>query len=284
MIYLILTAVIWGFAFVAQVVAAGTVPMFTFNTLRYALGTTTLIPVVLFFEKKHFFKNAVKKTVLPAMLAGAILFIASSLQQYGIELTHSAGEASFLTGLYTVLVPIFGIFLGRRPSLFAAGGAILAVTGLYLVSVQGAFSISLGHGILLISACFWAWHIIVLDKFASDCPPILFSCFQFAFSGILSLPCMLALESVAWSDISAASPSLLFAGVLSTGVAFTMQMVGQKRVESSTAAVVLSSESVFGVIGGALILEEVMSVRAYVGCALMFCGILLSQYNGRKKL
>lgn len=282
-ILLLLAAILWGFSFVAQVVAADHIGMFSFNAIRFPLGVLTLIPVVLIFERKQLDRAVFKKTFFSGLLAGSVLFCASSFQQLGVAETGSAGEAGFLSGLYPALVPIFGILLGRKPTWFSALGALLTLGGLYCISVNESFSISFGHCMFLVSACFWAWHILVVDIFGSKCPPITFSCIQFSVCALLSIICTLLFETVVWQDVFAAAPAILYGGVITVGIAYTLQVVGQRNVDPTVASILLSSEAMFSVLGGALILGEVMTTRGYIGCGLIFCGILVSQIFGRKK-
>jgi drug/metabolite transporter (DMT)-like permease len=266
-----------GGSYVAQVVASGHIGMFTFNGIRFALGALSLLPVIFIFEGKQLTKEKIKKAVPPGLLTGMALFTASTLQQYGVKETASAGEAGFLTGLYTVLVPVLGILFRKKPTLFTAGGTTLALVGLYFVSVKDSFSISWGHWVMIIGAFFWAWHIIAVDFFVSKVPSLTFACIQFSVCAVLSLGSMVLFEEVVWQNLTAALPVTVYSGLMSVGVAFTLQILGQKKADPAFAAIVLSTESVFSAIGGALILGETMTARGYVGCTLIFCGIVVSQ-------
>ena len=186
-ILLFLTAIIWGFAFVAQRVGAEFVGAFTFNGIRFFLGFFSLIPVILIFEKDKFNIDSLKKTLLPGVLAGVVLFIASTLQQYGVEITQSAGKAGFLTGLYTVLVPLMRFVMGKKTSIFTFLGAIFALVGLFFLCMTGdEVSFGIGDIVLIIGAIFWAGHILVVDKFVNTTSPLKFSFFQFIICGALS--------------------------------------------------------------------------------------------------
>lgn len=282
-ILLFLTAIIWGFAFVAQRVGAEFVGAFTFNGVRFMLGAASLIPVIMLFEKEKIDKKILKNNLIPGILAGVVLFIASTLQQYGVELTQSAGKAGFLTGLYTVLVPMIRFVMGKKTGFLTFVGAIFAVTGLFFLCMTGdEFSFGLGDVVLIIGAFFWAGHILVVDKYVNTTSPLKFSLVQFVVCGFLSLICAFAFEDIQWSAIKSAGVPILYGGLMSVGVAYTCQILGQKESDPTFASIVFSTESVFSAIGGALLLNEIMSGRGYLGCVLIFIGIVLSQLNGEK--
>ncbi len=279
-ILLFLTAIIWGFAFVAQRVGAEFVGAFTFNGVRFMLGACSLIPVILLFEREKIDLKLLKNNVLPGILAGVVLFIASTLQQYGVEITQSAGKAGFLTGLYTVLVPLIRFVMGKKTSVLTFIGAIFAVTGLFFLCMTGdEISFGLGDVVLIIGAFFWAGHILVVDKFVHTTSPLKFSLVQFIICGILSLVFAFILEDIEFSAIKSAGIPILYGGIMSVGVAYTCQILGQKESDPTFASIVFSTESVFSAIGGALLLNEIMSGRGYFGCVLIFIGIVLSQLN-----
>ena len=279
-ILLFLTAIIWGFAFVAQRVGAEFVGAFTFNGIRFLLGATSLIPVILIFEKEKFDKSRFIKTLVPSLAAGVILFIASTLQQMGIEWTGSAGKAGFLTGLYIVLVPIIRFFMGKKTSVLTFVGAIFALAGLFFLCMTGnELGFGKGDVVLIIGAFFWAAHILVIDKFVKDISPLKFSMMQFVICGLLSIVFAFFTETIEISAIKSAGIPILYGGLMSVGVAYTCQIIGQKDADPTFASIVFSTESVFSAIGGAIILNEVMSGRGYVGCILIFIGIILSQLN-----
>lgn len=287
-ILLFLTAIIWGFAFVAQRVGADYVGTFTFNGVRFMLGTVSLIPVIVIFEREKIDKALIKNNLLPGILAGVVLFIASTLQQYGVEITGSAGKAGFLTGLYTVLVPLIRFVMGKKTSILTFIGAIFAVAGLFFLCMTGnEISFGIGDIVLIIGAFFWAGHILVVDKFVHKTSPLKFSLVQFVVCGILSLAFAIVLEDIELSAIKSAGIPILYGGIMSVGVAYTCQILGQKESDPTFASIVFSTESVFSAIGGALLLNEIMAGRSYLGCVLIFIGIVLSQLNIgdlRKKL
>ncbi|KAA8668126.1 DMT family transporter [Clostridium sp. HV4-5-A1G] len=285
-ILLLITSAIWGFAFVAQRVGAQYVGAFTFNGTRFALGSISLIPLIIYFnEKKKYsgnYKNNVeinlKRSILPGALVGIVLFAGSTLQQIGLSYT-TAGKASFITGLYMVFVPIISIFLKHKIEKSLWIGVVFAVVGLYLLSVNENFSISYGDLFEIIGAIFWAVHILMIDYFSDKVNALKLCCAQFAVCSFLSLIMALIFENIILSDISQALVPILYGGLLSVGVAYTLQAIAQKNAKPSHAAIILSMESVFGAVGGVLLLGENMSGRGYTGCALILVGIIVSQLN-----
>lgn len=285
-VLLFATAIIWGFAFVAQRLGSDFVGNFTYNGIRFSLGALSLIPVFLIFERReksveeHSVK--MKNTVIYGILAGVMLFTASSFQQWGIEITKSAGKAGFLTGLYTVLVPIFGIVLGKKTGINIWLGAVFAVCGMFLLCVNEKLGIGFGERILILCAVFYALHIIVVDRFGGGLYSLRFACTQFAVCGILGIVLALIFEDIRTEDVMNAAVPILYGGLMSVGVAYTCQILGQKNADPTYASIVFSTESVFSAIGGAIILHEVMTGRGYLGCVLIFAGIVLSQIKDTK--
>lgn len=279
-ILLLMTAMIWGFAFVAQRVGADHVGAMTFNGVRFALGALSLVPVVLIFARKTPMDAESRRQTLFASLAGgAALFVASLLQQWGVELTQSAGKAGFITSLYTVLVPVIGVlFLRRKTGLFIWLGAFLAVGGLYLLSMTGEEKAGIGDLVLIIGAIVWAGHILIIDYFnQKQINAIVFAMGQFAVCSVLNLIGAIGFEEITVSGITAAGIPILYGGLMSVGVAYTLQILGQRGADPTAASVILSTESMFSAIGGILILGESMSVGGYIGCVLIFCGVVLAQ-------
>ena len=274
---LLIAAIIWGFAFVAQRVGADYVGTFTFNGIRFILGACSLLPVILIFEKKKTSKKELKLLLIYSFIAGIALFAASSLQQYGIFLTGSAGKASFITGLYTVFVPVCALFMHKRVGVFTWIGVAVSVPGVYLICMNGTEGISMGDIVLMIGTLFWTSHIIIIDYVTKHVPPIKFAMGQFFVCGAISLICALIFEDITLSGISGAIIPILYGGFMSVGVAYTCQIVGQKNADPTWSAIILSTESVFGAIGGALILHETMPLRGYIGCILIFAGIIFAQ-------
>ncbi len=278
-VLLFLTAIIWGFAFVAQRAGADHLGSFSYNAIRYALGALSLVPVVLIFERDKPDKAKIKRTVLFSVLTGIIMFSAVSLQQFGIVITNSVGKASFITGLYTVLVPIFAMFIGKRTRVNTWIGALLAIGGLYFLCFEGTGGIGIGDVLLLACSALWAMHILVVDTVVEKISPLKFSMIQFFVCSALCFICAFIFEDITPGAVSAAAIPILYGGIMSVGIAYTCQILGQKGADPTYSAIILSTESVFGAIGGALLLNEKMNEMAGLGCALIFAGILVSQLN-----
>lgn len=289
-ILLLLTAAIWGLAFVAQKVGAEHVGAFTYNGIRFALGSISLIPLILFLNKKkgenektkNNDRDSLKLTVKAGIIAGCALFIATSLQQMGVMGT-TAGKAGFITGLYMVIVPILGLFLKQKVNKSTWIGIVIAIIGLYLLSINEDFSISNGDLLVLIGSVGWAVHILLIDNFTKKIDPLKLSSVQFATCSILSLVMAIIFEDINMVGISGAMVSILYGGLLSVGVAYTLQVVAQKNAKPSHAAILLSMESVFGALGGAMFLGERIGTRGLVGCILIFIAIIISQLKPSEK-
>lgn len=281
---LMLTATIWGFAFVAQRVGMEYVGPFTFNGVRFALGSLSLVPLMLLKRKNP---SAIAALLPPAdrqtvawggALAGLVLFMGASLQQVGLVHT-TAGNAGFITGLYVVIVPLLGLFWRQRPDLGTWIGALLAAAGLYLLSVTAAFEIAFGDLLVLVGAFFWAAHVLIIGWLSPRIESIQLACIQFAVCSLLSLITAAALETMTLQGLMGAALPILYGGLLSVGVAYTLQVVAQRDARPAHAAIILSLESVFAALGGWLLLGELLSARALAGCSLMMAGMLLSQLH-----
>ena len=282
---LLLTAAIWGFAFVAQRVGGQYIGAFTFNAVRFALGSISLLPIILFQNKSNKEGSEIEglgKIISIGAIAGIIIFLGSSFQQMGLVYT-GAGKAAFITGLYIVIVPILGIFLKQYISINSWLGAIIAVIGLYFLCVTDKFSISHGDFLELICAFFFAAHIILIDRFSGKVDTVKLAFFQFLTCSILSFIAALLFEKTSLDSIYQAAVPILYGGILSSGVAYTLQIVGQKNAEPSQAAIIMSMESVFGTIGGILILGESFGIKGILGCLLMLAGMLLAQLKSSNK-
>ena len=282
---MLLSAVIWGFAFVAQRAGMEFVGPFTFNGLRFALGGLVLVPVYVLLRRNT--TTPIQSTPsrhrwIAIGLAGLVLFVSANLQQIGLVHT-TAGKAGFITGLYVVVVPLLGLLRRHRVSAFVWAGCGLAAAGMYLLSVVGAFSISVGDALVLGSAFGWAVHVHIVGWLAQRMHPIRVAILQFAICAVLSLGVAGFTETISMSKISQAGWMIAYAGVLSVGVAYTMQVVGQRRVDPARAGIILSLEAVFAVIGGWLLLGEVLSTRGMVGCALMLGGMMLAQVRAQTR-
>lgn len=282
--FLFFAAFIWGTAFSAQKFAAESgVGNFYFNGVRFFIGALSLLPVVAIFSRK---KLQIKQTVPGALAAGAVLFCASNLQQFGIDITQSAGKASFITGLYIILVPIASwIVFRKKPARQVFFAAVIAAVGLYLISVKPGEGMGGGDVLLFVGALFWTAHILVIDRKAAGSDPIVFSLLQFVFAGMFSLIAAFLFENVSLSALGGCIWPTLYTGVFSSGVAYTCQVLGQRGTEPSRASIILSGEALFGAISGVLLNGEGESLepRMLIGSLLIFGGILLSQYEKRKK-
>lgn len=283
---LLVASVIWGFAFVAQRAGMAFVGPFTFNGVRFLLGSLVLLPILVVRRRGG---SAQSQLLIPrrtAALAGAgaglVLFAAASLQQVGIVHT-TAGKAGFITGLYVVIVPLIGRLRGQPVRRTVAVGSLVALAGLYLLSVPQApgFAIGLGDGLLLASAFGWAVHVHIVGWLAERVPSVAAAAVQFAVCGAASLIAAAAFERIEFDGLLRAAVPILYAGLLSTGVAYTLQIVGQRRIDPARAGIVLSLEAVFAVVGGWLILSEAMSSRGLIGCALMLAGMTFAQLRRR---
>jgi drug/metabolite transporter (DMT)-like permease len=258
---------------------------FTFNGISFLIGAVSLIPVVLIFDKRRIGAEERKRIWKYGAICGLILFAASNLQQFGVEMTGSAGKSGFITGLYIIIVPIAGIFMKQRTGLLTWIGAAFAVVGMYFLCVQDGFGgLMRGDWVLFAGSFFWAAHIIAIDRFVSKVGSLRLSLTQFFICGALCIAFALGTETIVPAYLLMAASPLLYRGLASIGVAYTLQIIGQRYVAPAKASVIFSLESVFSVIGGAILIHEVMTGRAYFGCALIFCGILLSQLGPKAKI
>ena len=273
---LLLTATIWGSAFVAQSVGMEHVGPFTFTFSRSIIGGIVLLPCILLLGKwkKGF---ATKVEWIGGICCGIALCVASNFQQVGIQFT-TVGKAGFITALYVVLVPIFGLFLKKRVPILIWGCVGLSVIGLYLLCMPaGAFTLALGDLLVLICAVLFTVHILVIDHFSPKGDGVVISCIQFFTCGILSGIPMLFFENPSVGSMLDAKWSILYAGVLSSGVAYTLQVVAQKNVNPTVASLIMCLESVVAVLAGWIVLGQDMSSREILGCVLMFVAIVLAQ-------
>ena len=287
---LLLTATIWGVAFVAQSVGMEYIGPFTFNAIRCVLGGLVLIPVILLLNRK---KEAGAETGAKenkrilwtgGIACGVILCIASNLQQFGI-MEASVGKSGFFTALYIVMIPVIGIFIGKRPGIKLWFCVALAVVGMYLLCMKdGSFTIERADIMLLLCALAFSFHILVVDYFSPKVGGVKMSCIQFFVCGVLSAVGMLFTETPDISNIQAAWLPLLYAGLLSCGVGYTLQIVGQKGINPVIASLIMSLESVISALAGWVILGQVLSPKEILGCVLMFVAIIITQIPiGNKK-
>lgn len=278
------TAAIWGLAFVAQRVAFDSFGPFTFNGLRFLLGALSLLPLTFFLKPSGLTaaQTGWKPVLLPGLVAGGVLFTAAGFQQAGLEWT-TAGKAAFLTGFYILLVPIFGLFLRRPAHRGVWIGAVLGLTGLYFLSITAEFTMEFGDLLQLCGAVFWALHILVIDRFVPRMDPIKLALAQFVVCGILSLGVGLTLEPWHADAFPAGLVPLLYGGLASVGIAYTLQLIGQRGVAPGPAALIMSLETVFAALGGWWLLGEQLGARELLGCALMLVGMVAAQITWRKK-
>lgn len=291
-ILLFITAAIWGFAFVAQRVGMDHIGPLTFNGIRFALGALALTPLILRMEKNresNYHGVDKKNMLIGGSLLGIALFCGATLQQMGLAEPQlaalgfeasTAGKAGFITGLYVVFVPIFGLLLAQRTGWGTWLGAGLAVIGMYLLSVTSDLSISFGDMLVLFSALFWAGHVLLIGKLSPGMDAVdavKLSTVQFAICAVLSLIGGVATEEITLVGLQGAALPILYGGLMSVGIAYTLQIVAQRDAQPAHAAVILSLEAVFAAIGGWMLLDEMLTTRALIGCGLMLVGMLLSQ-------
>lgn len=281
---LLLTSAIWGFAFVAQLKGMEFIGPYLYNGIRFAIGAISLIPLIFFMKKKR--NNAgVKLSSLnkrhifyAGLIAGIILFAGASLQQVGLQFT-TAGKAGFITGLYVVLVPLLGILLKHKTGIPTWIGAIIAVLGLYLISVKAGGGIGKGDMLVLISSVCFACHVLLIDYYSKKIEPVLLASMQFIWCSLLSMSTAVAIEPIVFISIVEATVPILYGGICSVGIAYTLQIIAQREAPPAHSAIIMSFESVFAVVGGILFLSEGLSLRGIIGCALMLLGMILSQWE-----
>jgi len=299
---LLLTAAIWGFAFVFQRTAMDHIGPFTFNALRFAIGALVMFGIVTVRDARADSRAGnlgnirtgaesagtpgvdrerwSRQTLFWGLTAGLLVFGGATLQQVGLVYT-TAGKAGFITGLYIVFVPLLGVFWRQRPGGGVWLGAVLAVVGLFLLSVTEQLTIGLGDTLVLIGALFWAGHVVYAAWVTQQMSVPRLACIQFATCSVLSFAVAFAVEEFVTADIWKAGVSILYGGFVSVGIAYTLQLVGQQRTPPAHAAIIMGQEAVFAAIGGWMFLSEFLSARAFVGCALMLAGAIIAQLGAR---
>ena len=287
---LLLTAMIWGVAFVAQDVAAEGVPPLAFNASRMTLAALALLPTVWFHTRRTGnsrwcdMGQADRKTLLlGGICCGVMLALGSAFQQLGITLGTGAGKAGFITALYIVMVPLCGIFARRRIGKLVWIAVVLSVAGLYFLCMQGGFAIDPGDGMLILCALSYTGHILVVDHFSRRTDCIRMSCIQFAVCAAICFAGAALFEQPTWEGVRANMLSIVYAGVFSGAVGYTLQILAQRDAEPAVASLLMSLESVFAVLSGWLILGDALSARELAGCALMMSGIVLAQLPQKPK-
>ena len=286
---MLLAASIWGFAFVAQRVGMETMGPHWFNSLRFFIGVVALTPVVIWMDRTQAKssiegpKSSTKSLLMGGAVAGLLLFIGATFQQVGLQYT-TAGKAGFITGMYIFFVPLIGLFFRMKTGLGTWLGAAIALWGLYLLSINEDFTLSKGDTLQLICAVAFAGHVLMIGYLASRMDTVKLSLVQFFVAGLLAMMLALYFEQLTWGMIKSTALPLLFAGVMSTGIAYTLQTIAQQHAHPSHAAIILSSEGVFAVIGGFLLLNEVLPAQGLLGCGLILVGMLMSQLMPRLSL
>lgn len=286
-----ITAIIWGSAFVAQSVGMDHVGPFTFTAARSFVGSAVLIPVIFLMDRLRRHEGAAAQTgdrrtlILGGIACGVALCVASSLQQMGIAYGTSSGKAGFITALYILVVPLMGLVLGKRVRPVIWLCVMMSVGGLYLLCVtDGLGSVQKSDLLVLACAFCFAAHIQIIDYFSPRADGVRMSCIQFFVCGLLALIPMFLTETPRWDDILAAANPILYAGVMSSGVAYTLQIIGQKHTNPTVASMIMSLESVFAVITGILVLHQTPSVREVTGCVIMFAAIIIAQLPEKKRI
>ena len=285
---LCLAALIWGLAFVAQSQAADTVPPFIFNALRSFIGAAFLFALQFINSARRslpFFpreRAAVKTALVGGLLCGVLLAVSVNFQQFGLahypEGAASEARAGFLTALYVIIVPIISIFFKRRVGLPVWLAVVIATCGIYLLSLSGGIeSIYLGDILVFLCAISFSFHILAVDKYGEPVGGTLLSALQFTVCGILSLILSLCFETVVWENVLAAAPQILYLGIMSSGIAYTLQIYGQRYAEPAIASLSMSLESVFAALGGWIISGNVLTPREFLGCSLVFVAIVTAQ-------
>lgn len=267
---LFITAAIWGSGFVAQRLGLQNLGPFSFNLLRFMVGTLVLIPILIARKVK------LSSLLLPGLIAGIVLAFGSSLQQIGMQYT-TAAKGGFITGLYVVLVPIAGMFLGRRTPGQAWLGVVFAVAGMFMLTMNSELRIESGDLWVLAGAVFWTAHILILDRLSPRVDPFGLAAAQFAVCSLLSIPGAFLTETISLSAIRASALPILWSGVLTIGLGFTLQAVAQTKAHPTRASIIMSLEAAFAALGGWLILGERLSARELAGCALMLFGMVIAQ-------
>ena len=283
---MLLTAMIWGSAFVAQRLGMDAIGPFLYTGLRFALASVALLPLVILLGRRGGDKTPEpvnRSLLLAGVVMGLALSLGINLQQVGLLFT-SVTNSGFITGLYVIVVPLLGLFIGHKTGMGTWLGAGLAVAGMFLLSVGEGFQVASGDWLQLAGAFVWGVHVLLVSFFASRHDPLRLALLQFATCAVISLLLAVILEEIKLDAILAAGPAILYGGLFGVAVGFTLQVVAQKHAIASHAAIILSLEAVFAAIAGALLLGEALALKGYMGCALMFAGMLLAQLWPKKSL
>ncbi len=293
-ILLFITATIWGSGFIGQSIGMEHVAPFTFTFFRTLIGALLLLPLIAWLKRREIKKlrrqgleAPLKKTNRRLLLQGSLacgvcLIIAETFQQCGLVYTE-ASKAGFITSMYIIFVPLISLFLGRRPNLFVLLGVILSVIGIYLLCIKdSSFTLQLGDALILICAVAFAVHILLIARYVNEVDGVMLSCGQFFVAAACGLVTMLLFDhNLSMATIQAAMPAMLWCGIMSNGVAYTLQIVGQRGMNPTIATIILSLESVMAAVFGSLILDESLTAREYAGCAVMLAAVIIAQLNPR---
>ena len=297
-ILLLLAAIVWGFAFAFQRAGADFVGPLTFVASRYILTSICLLILVLILDavKRKKQENGLlpaddrtpeerkkgrRKILLSGCVCGCFLFGGSIMQQAGLSFT-TAGKAAFITAMYLLLVPIFGLFLRHKVRVVGWIGIACGAVGMYFLCITESFTIGRGDFIVLIGAVFWACHVLFIDHFLKYVDPVKLAWAQFTVCAVIATVCMFIFEDPSWAAIKACAVPIIYAGVMSGAVGFTLQIIGQKNTAPSVAVLLLSLESVFGVLGGVVLLHETLAAREILGCILLFAAVIVAQLPEKK--
>lgn len=275
---MLITAMIWGSVFVAQQLGMENIGPFLYSGLRFALASLVLIPVILLLQRRSRQPSpaASRGLLLGGVIMGLALAIGINLQQVGLMFT-TVTNSGFITGLYVIVVPLLGLFIGQKSSLGIWLGASLAVVGMFLLSVGEGFTVASGDWLQLAGAFVWGIHVLLVGFFASRHDPLRLALIQLVTCAVISLALALVFETATLDGILKATPAILYGGIFGVAIGFTLQVIAQQHAIASHAAIILSLEAVFAAIAGALLLGEMLALRGYLGCALMFAGMLLAQ-------
>lgn len=286
--FLLLTAFIWGTAFVAQSMGMDHIGAFTFNAARSFVGAFAVFIIVLVNDKIQNKDKSIDKKhnnklyIRGGIICGLILFAASGFQQVGMQYT-TAGKAGFITTLYIILVPIIGVFLKKKAGVKVWISTIIAIVGIYLLSIKEGLTIGIGDTYVICCALVFSFHIIVVDKYSSITDVIKMSCVQLIVCGVSSLAVAIIFENINIDGLIKTIGPILYTGVLSSGVAYTCQMIGQKDTKPAVASILMSLEAVFAALGGWIILNERLSIKELIGCVLVFIAVIITQIPDKRE-
>ena len=287
-IILFITAIIWGMSFVSQSVGMEYIEPNTFMAIRTLMGGIVLLPVIFVLDKSKkkqgtYRPTNMKKLLKYGIICGVFLCAAQTLQTYGIQTTTTA-KSGFLTALYIIFVAVIGLFMGKKLTGKMVIGILTAVVGMYFLCLFGEkVSFNMGDGLTILCAVFFAGQILCIDKFVADIDGLKLSCTQFLVAGVINAVLMFTVESPQIGSILSCSTALLYSGIMSCGVAYTLQVIGQKYADPTSASIIMSLESVFAAISGWIILSQSMSGVQIIGCVLMFLAIVLVQLPQKNK-